>query len=164
MISKELKTNPFNIFTNHTMKNTNNIFWIIILMVSFSACSVNDSGEDENFFVVPFEIVVPVNDLGGGRYNVSSGLFSAKFSDRVNATSYTFVSVSEDGTKRNPITRRKNQLPIHNGIVEYGIVVGTPTFYFDVDEGTKDALIDLLTEELLPRKHQYKKVEVTVIE
>ncbi len=126
-------------------------------------CGVTDSG-NSNEFVVPFEIVVPVSSLGGGRYNVSSASISASFPDRENATSYTFVVVAEDGTKSEPFTRRKHQLNIHNGVVRHGYMFDTPTFYFDVNQETKDALVKQLTEELQPRMHQYKELEVTVNE
>lgn len=161
---KELKSIPMNKFTNQTMKNVYKTFLIITLLIGSSACSVNDSGEDENFFVVPFEPIVPVNQLADGSYNISNGAFHASFSERANAKGYEFVIVREDGSKSEPSTRTLNQLVIVDGTVSFVVVIGTPYTGFGISEAEKNKLLKQFQEALDAAKPRYKEVEVTVIE
>ncbi|MCC5941327.1 MAG: hypothetical protein JJU37_07265 [Balneolaceae bacterium] len=158
-----MKSNLRNEMINRFLKPTNGIISVILIsvLILIQGCGVTDS-DDPNDFVVPFEMLVPVTAAGPGKYNISSGRLSAKFPDREDAISYSLRVINEDGTVNAPITRAKHLLPLSEGMREYGVVVGTPTFVFDVDQSAKDHVVNEFMKELEEWSHIYHKLQVTV--
>ena len=134
---------------------------LISTVFLFQGCGVTES-DNPNVFTVPFEIVVPVIMIEPGRYNVINGRFSATFTRIEGASSYTFRIIDENGAIGEADIREPHQLSIHQGMMEYAVIIGNQRAELNLDSNGRDHFVDEFTKELLAYRHIYHEVEVTV--
>ncbi|UJP65913.1 hypothetical protein [Mongoliitalea daihaiensis] len=113
-------------------------------------------------FSVPFEPHVPVSNIFPGEYVVAGPRFIAKFPERDDARSYQLRIVNSAGVAGAPLTRTPSQIPIINGMHEFGISIGSPSISF-VNAQQRDILVAKYMEQLSAVSGTYAFLEVTVI-
>lgn len=145
------------------MKKITKYLLAITLFIALPACLTDSNSDDDGKgdIVVPFEMVIPTNQLSDGTWNVSNGMFIATFKARENVTRYEMRVVREDKSKGEAFIRNIQNLQQDGDNLRYGVVIGSTTIYLGVSESRKNAAVAEFQAALNERKHLYHSLEVT---
>jgi len=118
-----------------------------------------------NFYIfqVPFEIIFEPKFLPGEGWIVNNPLVVAKFPEDPNAHHYRFHIIREDGSKGNLFWRWPHQLQKSNGMLSYGVVLGTPYLGYGISTAQKDKMVSEFEELIENARGNYKALEVIVV-
>lgn len=143
------------------MKINKKYLLAIALFIALPACLTDSNSDDGNGdIVVPFEMVIPTNQMSDGTWNVSNGMFIATFKARENVTRYEMKVVREDKSRGEAFTRNIQNLQQDGDNLRYGVVIGSTTIYLGVSESRKNEAVAEFQAALNERKHLYHSLEV----
>ncbi|WP_158861340.1 hypothetical protein [Lunatibacter salilacus] len=122
---------------------------------------------DKEMFSVNWEPKVHVREIlsfGRPEWIVSGGSFEATFTNREGAKAYDLQNVRADGTKAPAIRRTPAQLGgVVDGTLTHRVAIGSVSIFITQSVAQRDARIALIEKQLEDVKHNYSRLEVTVI-